>query len=919
MPRRPAGILLTFATLLLVTHCDTESSPPLQTVSDCPGGVCRDLEVVGTEPRSGVQWADDDPEFVGFFQIVDEANRPIPDAEVRVGGRLVTSDEHGEAPIDQLAATEQLVGRASHPMYLESAFKASYDTAGIQKQTITMLRAPERETVDAGQAVTLRQGDAQWRFAQQPFARADGTRIDGLVNVRMRAIAASSLPPSALPGDLVVESEDGSTAMIRQHFSLIMTEVQDMEGKEVRFAPGTSAQLSLRLPGAKNLGLSAGKKLGMYSLDMARAKWAWESFCEVQEAREDEDSLTCVGAVNHFSYWLVAQEWDVYNPETFGCVNMLVDTSEITSLLEPRDGAAHAPYVGYLPLRRCNDTGTCSWDPTFYYGQRAWLKPTDDQPYPSICGVTEAGEGYRFDARIIRPGESSFLVTHPVTVESLQGATGGDLLLNQMLDPKRDCPTLCQQVVVKPTTDDLLAGLNDTDNDGYFASDDDGAQERLINADCDDTDPATRPGAHESLCESVDRNCDGRAPSDDVSYRVPKEPGPCTNGFEEVGLAPAMDDGDDDDDGDSLPLCYFTWNRYCDGSCFELESERTGNAYDEDCDGVALDPDGDGFYVKGYYESRHREAVERLELTDGLRPGDCHDGDPNVNPDAEEIVGNYVDEDCDGIALDADGDGFFAYGHELAAQNAGLMDGDLDLSLMFGDCNDYDPASHPAVTPEEEAGQLRDLYHEVDGRPTMRKAWFCDYFDADGNPSRLFRRRVHDLNCDGQLTDIDGDGLTSPGDVSLGAAKAVDCDDYDPRLSAELNDDGELTCKGLDRSGLVNESECEPLTDEEGVASAVSECPLLAGRIRTDCTMVVEDVNLCLFPGWDTANPLRLTPGLLWGPCDGQGRVLPDCPAGATCGAPAHYSDELIEYLKEAYTDGADLEYQGMCFRNCVP
>jgi len=40
---------------------------------------------------------------------------------------------------------------------------------------------------------------------------------------------------------------------------------------------------------------------------------------------------------------------------------------------------------------------------------------------------------------------------------------------------------------------------------------------------------------------------------------------------------------------------------------------------------------------------------------------DCDDADATINPDADEIVGNDVDEDCDGEAQpfpDADGDGF---------------------------------------------------------------------------------------------------------------------------------------------------------------------------------------------------------------------------------------------------------------------
>ena len=56
----------------------------------------------------------------------------------------------------------------------------------------------------------------------------------------------------------------------------------------------------------------------------------------------------------------------------------------------------------------------------------------------------------------------------------------------------------------------------------------------------------------------------------------------------------------------------------------------SNNGIDEDCDGedlvVVIDNDGDGFTT----------AI------------DCDDNDPLINPGAEEIGGNEVDENCDG-------------------------------------------------------------------------------------------------------------------------------------------------------------------------------------------------------------------------------------------------------------------------------
>ena len=886
----------------------TPTEPAELPDSGCPNGACKEIEVSRYVPRSEVDWTSDNPEFVGLFQVIDERARPIEGAKIKIGERIAQADGNGDAPFDKLSAIDTMVVHAEHPDYLKSAFKTSYTTSGLQKFTVTLLRKPKPVTVATDKPVTLNDGDASWQFSQQPFQRLSGDRITDSVQVTMRTFAADSIPRSAIPGDRVAQAEDGSTIMIRKEIGLIMTEVTTMDGKGTRFAPGESAKLSVALPGSMNDEFPPGKKLGLYSLDEARAKWVKESSCEVQEDPDVPSGHRCVGRVEHFSYWLIADEFDVYSPDTFGCVNMVVDTSEISEVLEQRPGQDVRMLVHYPP-QRCQEDGSCQVDWTFYYGQHGVLRPTTEAPYGSLCGVAEAADNYRMRAAVQVGGQLLFLFRQDFIVKSLEGITGSENLLNQQLDTARDCPTLCQQVVVKPTMEDLVAGLSDEDRDGFYAIEDPDIAntEQARGLDCDDQAPATYPGAIEDWCAPIDRNCDGHVPKEEPEYVPGNERERCTRNYWEVT--------------DELPLCYFVWNERCDLECFKRTEERPGNYYDEDCDGLVLDADGDGFYSTAY-ASRLAEVVKELELEDELRPGDCNDYLARAYPGAIEVPGNYWDEDCDGIALDWDGDGYFKNGHEIAVDilrerlaeqsmnlDAGMPDSGVvmsavELNLEPGDCNDEDPFTNPGISVEQEAGALASLFSG-----DVRRLLYCDYFDADGEPSYLFRRRVRDRNCDGVITDVDGDGLTVPGDNSLGEERAFDCNDYDARLIDECGTAYEAT--------LMNESECEPASGADGNTGPAVACPLLESRLQTSCTMITPDVNMCLYPGWDTANPIRLTPGLLWGPCDGQGRVLPDCPAGSACGAPVPYSDELIDYLKKAFTDGADLEYQGICFRTC--
>jgi len=78
-----------------------------------------------------------------------------------------------------------------------------------------------------------------------------------------------------------------------------------------------------------------------------------------------------------------------------------------------------------------------------------------------------------------------------------------------------------------------------------------------------------------------------------------------------------------------------------DAAVYPGQVEIAGNFHDDDCDGLAdeapdntpsddnSDADGDGI---------------------SITVGDCDDTDAGIRPGATEIVGNFVDDDCDALA-----------------------------------------------------------------------------------------------------------------------------------------------------------------------------------------------------------------------------------------------------------------------------
>lgn len=175
-------------------------------------------------------------------------------------------------------------------------------------------------------------------------------------------------------------------------------------------------------------------------------------------------------------------------------------------------------------------------------------------------------------------------------------------------------------------------------------------------SDCDDTDPAVRPGAVE-VCNLVDDDCDTNI--DDVaepttwyedadgdSYGDPRFPVtddcPPGDGWTAVG-------GDCDDEDDQV----------------RPNGVERCNDIDDDCDGAIdavddsvqdavflwVDFDGDGW--GGCPDGLDSCSPERVCAPDGGwadQPGDCNDKNPGQSPTIHEIPGNDIDEDCDGKA-----------------------------------------------------------------------------------------------------------------------------------------------------------------------------------------------------------------------------------------------------------------------------
>ena len=187
---------------------------------------------------------------------------------------------------------------------------------------------------------------------------------------------------------------------------------------------------------------------------------------------------------------------------------------------------------------------------------------------------------------------------------------------------------------------------------------------------------------------------------------------------------------------------------------------------------------------------------------------DCDDGDPAAYPGAGEQC-NGADDDCDGVVdeghvsadwyPDGDGDG---YGDRAATPipHCLVVVGHV---LNNGDCDDTDPAVHPAAVEQCNGvdddcdGALSTAEVDADGDGVSVCQGDCDDGDLLGHPGAAEVCNGMDDDCSpttNELWDGDGDGFTPCDD---------DCDDGEPLVYPTARE----SCDGLD-------NDCDATTDE---------------------------------------------------------------------------------------------------------
>ena len=403
----------------------------------------------------------------------------------------------------------------------------------------------------------------------------------------------------------------------------------------------------------------------------------------------------------------------------------------------------------------------------------------------------------------------------------------------------------------------------------------------------------------QELCNGKDDNCDGVTDGGDsadcVTYWKDGDSdgagvgaGACTCG--PVGLATATTNGDCDDDAKAV----------------HPGAKEICNDIDDNCNGVVdegCDDDGDG-----YCDATMVIVGSPVVCKYGVK--DCNDADASVHPNAPEICGNGVDDDCNGVTddnasttfyLDSDGDGF---GNGKVTQLACAKP--AGYVTVGGDCDDNNAGVHPGAaeicdgldddcdgtTDGTDLSGCKAYFADADGdgfgvgassclcKPdgswTANVGGDCDDALASVHPGAVEACNGIDDNCNGATDeadasgctpfypDADGDGFGAvvPGkclcaaDGTYKVSKSSDCNDTNPSVHPKANEH----CNGVDDDcdGVTDPAGSEGCSnyyldgdgDGYGIASGGSKCLCAAGGAYS--TLLIgdcDDTVKTIFPG----------------------------------------------------------------------
>ena len=392
---------------------------------------------------------------------------------------------------------------------------------------------------------------------------------------------------------------------------------------------------------------------------------------------------------------------------------------------------------------------------------------------------------------------------------ALQGGDCNDTAFSVNPERTEICNSIddnCNGAIDESGAEGCVTYYENLDGDGYGVAEHfeclckaTGFLNSALNGDCDDKNPKIFPSAKE-LCNGVDDDCDGQIDEGALSecspfYKDEDEDGYGVTGDSKCLCAPegvyaAIQQGDcNDKDPTSNPGLV--------ESC---------NDKDDDCDGVIDELDADGCTI--YYRDFDGDtfglttASKCLCKPDGdykvVKPGDCNDSNPSVNPYATEVC-NTMDDDCDGLVDEQGSGGCLLRYKDVDGDGWGLTTDSQCICSPFGsytaskggDCDDASPTAYPGSS--EACNGVDD---DCDGTVDEANAVGCSTFFLDADQDSFGVTIAAKCLCgpSGQYTAGDGGDCNDNAPSAYPGASEI-CNSIDDDCDGSVDETGSTGCK----------------------------------------------------------------------------------------------------------------------------
>lgn len=227
--------------------------------------------------------------------ILDENGQPAAGVAVRVGNKVVTTDNKGYFRIVKAALDKKASLVTAEKTGYFTAYRVFNATSGANHVVLQLIPKALVGTIAAtGGEVTLTNGAKIALPANAVVKKGTTTAYSGTINVYAAYIDPTTADISRrVPGSFLAENSSGDRVVLTS-YGMMAVELESASAEKLQLAPGIKATLTSPIPASRQA--SAPATIPLWYVDEQTGLWQ-------EEGQATKNGNNYVGEVSHFSFW----------------------------------------------------------------------------------------------------------------------------------------------------------------------------------------------------------------------------------------------------------------------------------------------------------------------------------------------------------------------------------------------------------------------------------------------------------------------------------------------------------------------------------------------------------------------------------------------------------------------------------------